>query len=105
MTLLADSPCVGGEASADYWSTSEENHETEGHCRRTIYTVLGQTDRGQLLVTVYNCRLMLLAHAFCKNISSVEYLPLVHHAAPIHSVSQHISFSILLPYLGVQRIG
>ena len=31
MTLLADSLCVGGEASADYWSTSEENqmHETE----------------------------------------------------------------------------
>ena len=35
MTLLADSLCVGGEASADYWSASEENHETEGHCRRT----------------------------------------------------------------------
>ena len=28
MTLLADSLCVGVEASADYWTTLEENHET-----------------------------------------------------------------------------
>ena len=28
MTLLADSLCVGGEASADYWSSLEESHET-----------------------------------------------------------------------------